>query len=127
MDSSFLTFHILLTATLFYICRLENQRWVRVRSRGIRGANLLADMSIDWTYPLSLLFSWAFLKVYGIEFGTTSAVALLTTVLIFCLTYSGILTLLMQRKYCCLDAWDHWVWSMGFWHPRKCSGSDHQP
>ena len=122
MEASIPDFDIMLPATLFYICRLENLRWVRVRSRGIRGESVLVGALVDGTYFLSLFFSWAFLIAFGIEFGTTSAIALLVLVVVLGFVYSGISTLLMQGES--IVVWmlgTVGVWPAGIWLSTKLS------
>lgn len=122
MEASIPDFDIMLPATLFYICRLENQRWARVRSRGVRGESVLAGAFVDWTYFLSLFFSWTFLIAFGIEFGVTSAIALLTMVVVLGFVYSGISTLLMEGES--IVVWmlgTVGVWPTGIWLSTKLS------
>ena len=122
MEASIPDLDIMLPASLFYICRLENQRWVRLRSRGIRGEGVLVGALVDWTYTLSLLFGWAFLIAFGIEFGITSAVALLTLVVVLGFVYSGISTLLMQGES--IVVWmlgTVGAWPSGIWLSTKVS------
>ena len=122
MEASIPDFDIMLPATLFYICRLENLRWVRIRSRGIRGESAFVGGLVDGTYFLSLFFSWAFLIAFGIEFGIASAAALLTLVVVLGFVYSGISTLLMRGES--IVVWvlgTVGVWPTGIWLSTKLS------
>lgn len=72
---------IAVLSVLFSMARFENQRWIRARLGGYRGASQLAGLIIDMTGPLALLFAVAFLVAYGYDASFQEAVGLLVITL----------------------------------------------
>lgn len=72
----------------------------------IIGFNQVVGAFIDLTGLLALLFSLAFLVVYGIEFGIKSVAGLFVSVLIIGFAYSGISTWIMRGE-------SAFIWAVG--------------
>lgn len=69
---------------LFGIARFENQRWIRARARGLRGANELFGAFVDLTGILSLLFVLAFLIAHWYD------ASLIKTIVLFIISVASI-------------------------------------
>ncbi|MEX2650163.1 MAG: hypothetical protein WD673_14220 [Alphaproteobacteria bacterium] len=77
------------------IARFENQRWMRARMRGLRGANVLVGELVDWTCILATVLMFAFLIAYGYEVGIGRAVTLLLISVLSMVVYSIASTLIL--------------------------------
>ena len=62
---------------LLVASRFENQRWVRARNAGMRGANETSGIFVDLTCLIGALFCLAFLVAYAIGQGWRPALGLL--------------------------------------------------
>jgi hypothetical protein len=71
-DLSFLILWLIFTEV-----RFENQRWVRARMGGLRGASELAGAFVDLTGLVGLLYAAIFLMAYWYDHGFASAAVLL--------------------------------------------------
>ena len=87
---------ILLLAAAFYIARFENQRWVRARARGLRGASEGFGVFVDLTGMMSILFALLFLIATGYDFGWRAALGLILITQIVGLAYSLISTAILR-------------------------------
>ena len=88
MESAFenLSLQIILLVALFRVAAFENQRWVRARQGGMRGASEVFGLFVDLTMGFSTLLWWLFLISFAVDTSFLSAfflflVPLLTTLL----------------------------------------------
>lgn len=60
---------VIIISAIFSIARFENQRWVRARMNGFRGANQAFGLFVDTTRSVALIFGLSFLVAAGWQFG----------------------------------------------------------
>ncbi|MBK1667010.1 hypothetical protein CKO28_02995 [Rhodovibrio sodomensis] len=60
----------------FGAARFENQRWIRARSMGMKGANQAIGTFVDLTGFVALLFAGAFLIAYAVDQSILQALVL---------------------------------------------------
>ena len=80
----------------FGIARFENQRWIRARSRGMRGSNELIGACVDLTGSISLLFVLVFLVAYWYDTNIAKSLALLATSVVIGFVYSLISSIVFR-------------------------------
>ena len=85
-----LTVHILLFTVLFEIMRFENQRWVRARSRGVRGSNEIVGLFVDSVAIFSAIIWYLFLIAYGFDTSFITVIFLYFIVLTVSTIHSSI-------------------------------------
>jgi hypothetical protein len=62
--------------TSFMVAQWENQRWVRARTRGMRGSNEMFGFFVDGTGFLSMIFGFVWIIAYAFDAGWRKAVGL---------------------------------------------------
>lgn len=88
------------------IARFENQRWIRARNNGFRGANEGFGFFVDLTGSISFLFGAAFIIAFAWQFGWQQTVALVLISAGTGMIWSLILAV--------LGIADHWIiWIIG--------------
>tara|TARA_B100000674_G_scaffold321026_1_gene267514 strand:+ start:37 stop:411 length:375 start_codon:yes stop_codon:yes gene_type:complete len=75
MESAFenLSLQIILLVALFRVAAFENQRWVRARRGGMRGASEVLGLFVDLTMGLGGLLWWLFLISFAVDTSFLSA------------------------------------------------------
>ena len=90
MESAFenLSLQIILLVALFRVAAFENQRWVRARQGGMRGASEVFGSFVDLTMGFSTLLWWLFLISFAVDTSFLSALFLFLVPLVTTLLWS---------------------------------------
>ena len=90
MESAFenLSLQIILLVALFRVAAFENQRWVRARRGGMRGASEVLGLFVDLTMGLGGLLWWLFLISFAVDTSFLSALFLFLVPLVTTLLWS---------------------------------------
>ena len=90
MESAFenLSLQIILLVALFRVAAFENQRWVRARQGGMRGASEVFGLFVDLTMGFSTLLWWLFLISFAVDTSFLSAFVLFLVPLVTTLLWS---------------------------------------
>lgn len=112
---------VLIPTTILSICRFENQRWIRKRAQGVRGASEAVGLFIDLTGIISLVFSFIFLVAYGYQFGALAAIVLFLIVAAIGMAYSMFSTFLYGDNFALQFIATFAIWPLMFWTATKVS------
>ena len=90
MESAFenLSLQIILLVALFRVAAFENQRWVKARQGGMRGASEVFGLFVDLTLGFSTLLWWLFLISFAVDTSFLSALFLFLVPLVTTLLWS---------------------------------------
>lgn len=90
MESAFenLSLQIILLVALFRVAAFENQRWVKARQGGMRGASEVFGLFVDLTLGFSTLLWWLFLISFAVDTSFLSALFLFLVPLVITLPWS---------------------------------------
>lgn len=77
---------------VFFIAQYENQRWVRARAGGMRGANEGIGLAVDLSGAAAMVFGIIWLIAYGFDAGWRYAVGLFLVGLSIMVAYSLVST-----------------------------------
>ena len=90
MESAFenLSLQIILLVALFRVAAFENQRWVKARQGGMRGASEVFGLFVDLTLGFSTLLWWLFLISFAVDTSFLSAFFLFLIPLVTTLLWS---------------------------------------
>lgn len=90
MESAFenLSLQIILLVALFRVAAFENQRWVKARQGGMRGASEVFGLFVDLTLGFSTLLWWLFLISFAVDTSFLSALLLFLVPLVITLPWS---------------------------------------
>ncbi len=83
-----LSLQIILLVALFRVAAFENQRWVKARQGGMRGASEVFGLFVDLTLGFSTLLWWLFLISFAVDTSFLSALLLFLVPLVITLPWS---------------------------------------
>lgn len=63
------SFYLAALASAFHVCRFENQRWTRARSRGMIGSSAVSGLFVDFSGLVAPLFSKVILLAIWFDVG----------------------------------------------------------
>ena len=96
MESFLPPFGLLAASMGLSIARFENQRWVRARSRGLRGASAWVGFVVDITAIAASVFGVTFLVAYGYDAGWKLLVGLVVVTFLSTTIYSFVSAIMFR-------------------------------
>jgi hypothetical protein len=96
MEQFLPTSSLAIVVTLFSIARFENQRWVRARSRGLRGASESIAFCVDTTAIAAGIVGLLFLAAYAYDEGWRKAIGIVCVSFLASAIYSFVLAFVIR-------------------------------
>jgi hypothetical protein len=85
-----------IVVTLFSIARFENQRWVRARANGLRGASNSVGIFVDTTAVVAGIVGLLFLAAYAYDGGWKKALGVVGVSFLASVLYSFVLAFVIR-------------------------------